>query len=162
MYNGIAGAAIHAESGICVHAGGQLPCGGRFGGGAGAAKVQQPDGGQRAEQRTMQKTTKSPNSALPPCRWQRRRRSGPRSAARPPGRDQPSVRKRRACDTAEAQLEHGPVLQPHPALGGLTGKPGVERGRNAETQLSIAVPAVVGGRAVMMCDVGHIVVNDVR
>ena len=26
---------------------------------------------------------------------------------RPPGRHQPSVRKRRACDTAEAQLEHG-------------------------------------------------------
>ena len=26
---------------------------------------------------------------------------------RPPGRNQPSVRKRRSCDTAEAQLEHG-------------------------------------------------------
>jgi hypothetical protein len=89
----------------------------------------------------MQKTTKSPNSALPPCRWQREwpvPRNHPRSAARPPGRHQASVRKRWACDTGEAQLEHGPVLQPHPALGGLTGKPGVEHGRDAETQLSIA------------------------
>jgi hypothetical protein len=44
LYNGIAGEAIHAESGICVHAGGQLPCGGRFGAGAGAAKVVTPGG----------------------------------------------------------------------------------------------------------------------
>jgi hypothetical protein len=37
--NGIAVGAIHAESGICVHAGGQLPFDGLCGYGAGAAKV---------------------------------------------------------------------------------------------------------------------------
>ena len=86
----------------------------------------------------------------------------PRSAARLPRRNRLNMRKRGPSQPAAAQFEHGPVLQLHPALGGLTGKQGVERGRNAETQLSIAVPAVLGGRAVMMCDVGHIVVNDVR
>jgi hypothetical protein len=43
------GDVIHSESGICVHTGGQLRCGGRFGGGAGAAKVRtaarRPTGG---------------------------------------------------------------------------------------------------------------------
>jgi hypothetical protein len=43
------GDVIHSESGICVHTAGQLRCGGRFGGGAGAAKVrtaaQQSTGG---------------------------------------------------------------------------------------------------------------------
>jgi hypothetical protein len=54
------GDAIHSESGICVH------------------------GGQRAERRTTQTTTKSPNSALPPSRWQRecrRRGAAPISSA---------------------------------------------------------------------------------
>jgi hypothetical protein len=43
--NGIAGEAIHAESGMCVHAGGQLPFGGRFGSGAAAAKPVGAGGG---------------------------------------------------------------------------------------------------------------------
>lgn len=38
-YRGIAEGAIHAESGMCAHAGGQLPFGGRFGSGAGKANV---------------------------------------------------------------------------------------------------------------------------
>ena len=146
-----------------MHTSGQLRCGGRFGGGADAAKVRtaarRPTGGAEDDAEDDE-IAELGVAAVPLATRVPAPRTGPRSAARPPRRHQPSVRKRRACDTGEAQLEHGPVLQPHPALGGLTGKPGVERGRDAETQLSIAVP-VLGWRAVMMCDVGHILVNHV-